>query len=88
MTSSADHDAWQLAMAGRIAHVVARRAAMAEAVGIMRCWQGCDAAQARHDLIDNGGGAAGQDAEAARVTALVDAMADRRADPDWDKSES
>jgi hypothetical protein len=84
MTSAADHEARQLAVAGRIVHAMARRAAMSEAIGIVRCWQGCDAMQARRDLVDNGGDTAGQDAEAARVAALVDAMAERRADPDWD----
>nr|WP_042187585.1 hypothetical protein [Kibdelosporangium sp. MJ126-NF4]CEL18204.1 hypothetical protein [Kibdelosporangium sp. MJ126-NF4]CTQ90565.1 hypothetical protein [Kibdelosporangium sp. MJ126-NF4] len=84
MTSSADRHARHLALAGRITHALTQRAAMAEAVGIMRCWQSCDAVQARRDLVDNGGGVDRQDAEAARVTALVDALADRRADPDWD----
>jgi hypothetical protein len=84
MTSSADHDDRQRAVAGRIVHGIARRAAMAEAVGIVRCWHGCDGVQAHRELVDNGGGSAGPDAEAARVTAVVDAMAERRADPDWD----
>jgi hypothetical protein len=77
------HDAEQLAVAGRLAHAVARRAMVAEAVGVMRCWQGCDTAQARRILADNAG-SGGQEAEAIRVATIVDALADGRADPDWD----
>jgi hypothetical protein len=80
---TARYNAQQLAMAGRIAHAMADRAAMSEAVGIMRSWHRCDTAQARQNLADNSG-ADGQDAEAARVAAIVDAQADGRTDPDWD----
>lgn len=78
-----EYGAQQIAMAGRIADALAQRAAMSEAVGIMRSWQGCGSAQARQDIADNSG-ADGQNAEAARVVAIVDAQADGRTDPDWD----
>ncbi|MEU4674831.1 hypothetical protein AB0F91_44565 [Amycolatopsis sp. NPDC023774] len=78
-----DPDAESLAAAGRLLlDSLARRAAVGEAVGIMQCWQGCDAAQARHDLT-GGTDVAGLGAEAARVAALVNARADGTADPDY-----
>jgi hypothetical protein len=45
--TSPDHNAEQLA--GRLVHAMVRRAMVAEAVGVMRCWQGCDTAQASRD---------------------------------------
>jgi hypothetical protein len=74
-----DPDADSLAVAGRLLDSLAGRVAVDEAVGILRGWQGCDAAQARHDLT----GGAGLGAEAARVAAAVDARADGTADPDY-----
>lgn len=61
------------------------RTALNEAVGILQVWHVCEQQQARdHLLTDNG--AAGQDAEADRMIAVVDAAADNREDPDatWD----
>jgi hypothetical protein len=81
--SSPEYDAVQVAVAGRLAQGLARRAMVAEAVGVMRCWQRCDTAQARRTLTENAG-SDGQDAEAVRVVAIVDAQADGCADPEWD----
>jgi hypothetical protein len=59
------------------------RAALNEGVGILQVWSVCEQQQARAQLLaDNG--AAGQNAEASRMIALVDAVADSRADPDAD----
>ncbi|MEV7094966.1 hypothetical protein AB0M80_19225 [Amycolatopsis sp. NPDC051045] len=75
-----DPDADSPAAAGRLLlDSLAARVAVDEAVGILQGWQGCDAAQARHDLT----GGAGLGAEAARVAAVVDARADGTADPDF-----
>jgi hypothetical protein len=76
------HDKNRTALATRMMAAVSRRADLEQAVGVFRCWHSCDAVQARQDLVDDGG-MAGQDAEAARVVAIVDAQAERRADPDW-----
>jgi hypothetical protein len=78
----AGHDQDRTALAERMVAAVSRRAELDEAVGVFRCWHVCDAVQARRDLVDDGG-TAGQDAEAARVVALVNAQAEGRADPDW-----
>jgi hypothetical protein len=79
-----DERAEQLAVAARLAGVVTRRAALEEAVGILSCWQRCDTGQARQNLVESGD-LVGQDAEVARMAAVVDARADGRADPDyWD----
>jgi hypothetical protein len=71
------------AVVRRVTSSLARRAARDEAVGVLSCWQHCDATQARRDLVarerlDD------QDAEVARVAAIVNARADGRGDPDWD----
>jgi hypothetical protein len=78
-----DPGADSLAAAGRrLLDSLAGRAAVNEAVGVLRGWQGCDAAQARDDLTGDTG-AAGLGAGAARVAAAVDARADGTADPDY-----
>jgi hypothetical protein len=78
-----DPDADSLAAAGRrLLDSLARRTAVGEAVGVLRSWQGCDAAQARDELTEDTGDA-GLDAEAARVAAAVDDRADGTADPDY-----
>ena len=61
------------------------RAALNEGVGILQVWNVCEQQQARDQLLA-GNGAAGQDAEADRMIAVVDTVADNRADPDanWD----
>ena len=57
------------------------RAALNEGVGILQVWNVCEQKQARDQLLaDNG--PSGQDAEADRMIAVVDAAADNRADPD------
>jgi hypothetical protein len=61
------------------------RTARNEAVGILQIWNICEQQQARDQLLaDNG--ATGQDAEASRMIAFVNAAADKRSDPDarWD----
>ncbi|MFL6124801.1 hypothetical protein [Actinophytocola sp.] len=61
------------------------RTALNEGVGILQVWNVCEQQQARDQLLaDNG--AAGQDAEADRMIAAIDAVAEDRADPDanWD----
>jgi hypothetical protein len=61
------------------------RTALNEGVGILQVWNVCEQQQARDQLrADNG--AAGQDAEADRMIAVVDAAAENRTDPDanWD----
>jgi hypothetical protein len=77
-----DPDADSLAAAGRLLDSLTGRAAVDEAVGVLRGWQGCDAARARDELTEDTG-AAGLGAEAARVAAAVDARADGTADPDY-----
>jgi hypothetical protein len=75
-----DPDADPPAAAGRfLLDSLAGRVAVDEAVGILRAWQGCDAAQALDDLA----GGVGLGAEAARVAAVIDARADGMADPDY-----
>ncbi|WP_290056841.1 hypothetical protein [Amycolatopsis solani] len=61
------------------------RAAANEAVGILQVWYACRREQAR-DELDVTGTAAGQEVEARRIIAVVDAAANGRADPDagWD----
>ncbi|SDJ50992.1 hypothetical protein SAMN04488074_102244 [Lentzea albidocapillata subsp. violacea] len=70
------------AAAQRLVEAVTRRAALHEAIGVVRAWSGdrdgvpawfCER---RSD--------AEREAEVARVNAVVDAAAERRADPDWD----
>jgi hypothetical protein len=77
-----DPDTASLAAAGRLLDSLARRAAVGEAVGILRGWRGRDATQALRDLAGSTG-ACGIGVEAARVAALVDARADGTADPDY-----
>jgi hypothetical protein len=73
----------QIAVARRLVDALARRTALDEAVGILSCWQRCDTVQARKNLVKRGG-VVDQDAEVARMAAVVHAQADGRADPDWD----
>jgi hypothetical protein len=74
-------DAEQLA--NRIALATVRRAALAEAVGVLRSWQRCGTAEA-HQTLTADSAIHGQDAEAARVAAIVNGLAENGADPDWD----
>jgi GAF domain-containing protein len=80
---SSDERPEQIGVARRLVDALARRTALDEAVGILSCWQRCDTVQARHNLVKRGA-VVGQDAEVARMAAVVDAQADGRADPDWD----
>jgi hypothetical protein len=83
MTASGGSPHGQEQAARRLLERTAQRAALNEAVGILQAWQACGRQQARDDL-DHAHGLAGQDAEARRVIAVVDAAADGRADPDGD----
>lgn len=69
--------------ASSIAHALRRRVTREEAVGILQSWQRCDARQARRNLAEHHNGTAGQDAEAARVAAIIDHDAQSRVDPEW-----
>ncbi|GLZ27966.1 hypothetical protein Lesp02_01560 [Lentzea sp. NBRC 105346] len=64
--------------ARRMLDSVTSRAALHEAAGAVLAWGGGDPAQALEMLCDRH-----SEAEVARVTARVDAEADRRSDPDW-----
>lgn len=71
--------------ARRLPNRIRLRTALNEGVGILQIWNACEQQQARDQLrTDNG--TCGQDAEANRMIAVVDAAADNRADPDaaWD----
>ena len=57
------------------------RTTLSEGVGILRTWRLCEQQQARDDLHAEHGDA-GQDAEARRMIAVVDAAANGSADPD------
>lgn len=61
------------------------RTALNEGIGILQVWNACEQQQARAQLLaDNG--ASGQDVEADRMIAVVNAAAENSADPDanWD----
>ncbi|GAB2747072.1 hypothetical protein [Amycolatopsis magusensis] len=71
--------------ARRLVERVQRRVALNEAVGIMQAWRDCGQQEARDDLrVEHG--VAGQQVEADRLIAVVNADARSRADPDagWD----
>lgn len=61
------------------------RTALNEGVGILQVWNICEQQQARDQLLTDHG-TSGQDAEAGRMIALVNATADNGVDPDahWD----
>lgn len=80
--TSAQPDPEALATAVRLVDALEGPAAVNEAIGILRGWQGCDAAQAL-DNLTGGAGPAERDAEAARIVAVVNAQADGTADPDY-----
>jgi hypothetical protein len=84
MTSSDEHAAEQHAVAARLVDELPRRVALDEAVGIVSCWRRCGAWQARRHLVEFDGPQR-QDAEVARLAAVVETRADSRSDPDyWD----
>lgn len=70
------------AAAQRLVDSVTRRAALHEAVGVVRAWGGDDRGDVLERLCDQHSDAE-REAEVARVNAVVDAAAQRRADPDW-----
>ncbi len=61
---------------------VARRATLHEAAGVLQVWSGGDPRRAR-ELLDGHQDSDGCAVEAAGVTAIVDAEARPREDPDW-----
>lgn len=73
------------AAARRLLTGLRQRAALNEGVGILRSWHLCGQQEARDDLRAEHG-RTGQNTEAIRMIAAVDADADGRADPDdrWD----
>ena len=80
--SEQDRDLEADRVARRVVAGVERRAAMAEATGILAVWGRCGQPEARATLRAEYG-RFGEDAEAARVMAASDADADGQADPDW-----
>jgi hypothetical protein len=73
------------AAAGRLVERLLLRAELNNGVGILQVWNVCGQQQARTDLVADHG-QTGQDGEARRMIAVVNAAADGRADPDarWD----
>ncbi|TWP43814.1 hypothetical protein FKR81_41995 [Lentzea tibetensis] len=72
-------DSGDTAAAQRLVDAVTRRAALHEAVGVVQAWGGGDVLERLCDQHSD----AEREAEVARVNAVVDAVAERRADPDW-----
>ena len=71
--------------AHRLLHRLHQRTTLNEGIGILQSWHGCEQQQAR-DRLRDANGSTGQNAEAVRMIAVVDATADDHADPDadWD----
>nr|WP_199433398.1 hypothetical protein [Qaidamihabitans albus] len=67
--------------ATRLARALAQRGARAEAVGVLRAWNGYDTPQAQDHLHDCPGD---QETEAARIAEAVNAAAHSQDDPDWE----
>jgi hypothetical protein len=78
-------DSWREASARRLLTRLRLRTALNEGVGILQTWNLCEQQEARAQLLSEHG-SAGQDAEADRMIAFVNATADGRTDPDarWD----
>jgi hypothetical protein len=72
-------------VARRVLHRLRQRAALNQAVGILRVWHCCGEQQARDDMHSQHR-TTGQDVEALRMIAVVNAAAEGRGDPDahWD----
>lgn len=81
MSMACGSDAWTAASARRVLARVTLRTTLNEGVGILQAWNICEQRQARDELLAEHG-RAGQDAEAQRMIAVVDATANGRADPD------
>jgi hypothetical protein len=82
--STPDQDARERA-ARRVLRRTQQRSTLNEGIGILQTWNDCEQQQARDQLrADNG--STGQNAEADRMIAVVNATADPDADPDagWD----
>ncbi|MDX8050873.1 hypothetical protein SK571_15905 [Lentzea sp. BCCO 10_0798] len=80
MTSSS-RGSGDAAAAQRLVEAITRRAALHEAIGVVQAWSGD-----QDDVLERFGDRhsdAEREAEVARVNAVVDAAAERRADPDW-----
>jgi hypothetical protein len=73
--------------ASRLSDALQRRATLDEGVGVLQAWTGGTAGTARRELVQDFG-FDGQDIEAARMIAIVNATADPNADPDWDQPQS
>lgn len=71
---------WEAAARSLVERML-RRAELNEAIGILQVWRGCGEQQARDDMHTDHG-TAGQQAEASRMIAVVNADANGRADPD------
>jgi hypothetical protein len=78
-------DSWREASARRLLARLKLRATLNEGVGILQAWNVCPQQEARDRLLFEHG-SVGQDAEADRMIAFVDATANGLADPDarWD----
>jgi len=83
VTSIADRE--REAAARRLLERLRQRVVLSEGVGILQTWHLCGQQEARDDLRAVHG-RTGQNTEATRMIAAVDADADGRADPDgsWD----
>ncbi|HWM06431.1 MAG TPA: hypothetical protein VNP92_29165 [Actinophytocola sp.] len=81
MSLTRGSEQWRERSARELVERLRLRATLSEGVGILRTWRRCEQQQARDDLYAEHGGA-GQDAEARRVIAVVDAAADGQADPE------
>ena len=73
--------AWREQSARRLLVRLRHRTALHEGIGILGSWRTCDQQEARDCLLAEHGDA-GQDAEASRMIAAVDAAAIHRSDPD------
>jgi hypothetical protein len=78
-------DSGREASARRLLTRLRLRTALNEGVGILQSWNVCQQQEARDKLLSEHGNA-GQDAEADRMIAVIDATASNRTDPDarWD----
>lgn len=81
MTSSS-RGSGDAAAAQRLVEEITRRAALHEAIGVVQAWSG-DQDDVLERFCDRRSDAE-REAEVERVNAVVDAAAERRADPDWD----
>lgn len=85
MPMTSGSNSWREASARRLLSRLRQRTELNEGVGILQSWNVCDQQDARDQLLSQHG-RSGQDAEAHRMIAFIDATANRRTDPDatWD----